>query len=66
MKVKATVSFAGTVTMAVNEVRDLPNEVATPLLSCGYLIPADDETDDAPAPERKPRAKKSAKKNEEE
>ena len=65
MKVKATVSFAGAVTMAMNEVRDLPDEVAASFLSCGYVVPAE-ETDDAPAPERKPRAKKSAKKSEEE
>lgn len=61
MKVKATVSFAGPVSMAVNEIRDLPDEVASSFLSCGYVVPAED---DAPEKETK-RAKKPAKKNEE-
>lgn len=56
MKVRATVSFAGSVTMAVNEVRELPEAVASPLISCGYLIPAE---------EAKKQAKKPAKKSEE-
>ena len=55
MKVKATVSFAGEVTMAVNEVRELPEAVASPLLSCGYVIPA----------EKEKKTKKPAEKNEE-
>lgn len=37
MKVKATVSFAGQICMAANEVRDVPEDVAAPLLACGYL-----------------------------
>lgn len=64
MKVKATVSFAGPVTMAVNEVRDLPEEVASSFLSCGYVVPVEGE-DNAPSTEQKPRSKKTSKKNEE-
>ena len=56
MKVKATTSFAGAITMAVNEVRELPSEVASPLLACGYLVPVED----------KEKAKKPAKKAAEE
>ena len=37
MKVKATVSFAGELSMAAGEVRDAPKDVAAPLLKCGYL-----------------------------
>lgn len=37
MKVKATVSFAGELSMAAGEVRDVPRDVAAPLLKCGYL-----------------------------
>jgi len=37
MKVKATVSFAGELSMAAGEVRDVPKDVAAPLLKCGYL-----------------------------
>ena len=40
MTVKATVSFAGEVTMAVGEVRELPETVAAPLIKCGYLTEA--------------------------
>ena len=64
MKVKATVSFAGAVTMAMNEVRDLPDEVAASFLSCGYAVPAE-ETKEAPSTEQKTRSRKTSKKNEE-
>lgn len=37
MRVKAKVSFAGAVCMAAGEVRDIPKDVAAPLLECGYL-----------------------------
>ena len=37
MKVKAAVSFAGELSMAAGEVRDVPKDVAAPLLKCGYL-----------------------------
>lgn len=37
MKAKATVSFAGEISMAAGEVRDVPKDVAAPLLKCGYL-----------------------------
>lgn len=59
MRVKATISFAGEVCMAQNEVRDVPEDVAAPLLNCGYLV----EAVDPPAPEpgsEKKRGKKEA------
>lgn len=49
MKVRAKVSFAGEVSMAAGEVRDVEERVAAPLVACGYL---------APAEERKPVKKK--------
>ena len=42
MKVKAKVSFAGEVSMFPGEVRDIPDEVAAPLLECGYLAALDE------------------------
>ena len=41
MKVKATTSFAGEICMAAGEVRDVPEDVAAPLLRCGYLEPVE-------------------------
>ena len=38
MVVKATVSFAGQVSMAADEVRNIPDEVAAPLIRDGYLV----------------------------
>lgn len=50
MKVKATTNFAGKICMATGEVRDVPEDVAAPLLKCGYLEPVE-----APAePDQKP------------
>ena len=37
MLVRAKVSFAGQVSMAKNEVRDVPKDIAAPLLKCKYL-----------------------------
>ena len=37
MKVKATTSFAGEICMAKGEGRDVPENIAAPLLDCGYL-----------------------------
>ena len=37
VKVKAVIGFAGAVSMAAGEVRDIPEDVAAPLLKCGYL-----------------------------
>ena len=36
-KYKAKVCFAGTVSMYEGEVRELPKEVASDLVSCGYI-----------------------------
>ena len=44
MKVKATISFAGTITMAKNEVRECSNDATLQdLLKCGHVIPAEQE-----------------------
>lgn len=43
MKVKATTNFAGEVCMATGEVRDVPENIAAPLLKCGYLELAEPE-----------------------
>lgn len=37
MKYKATVSFAGNVSMYKGEIRNLKADIANPLLKCGYL-----------------------------
>ena len=38
MRVKATTSFAGAeISMFHGEVRDVPDDIAAPLLECGYL-----------------------------
>ena len=42
MKVKAKVSFAGEISMFPGEVRDIPEDVAAPLLECGYLAALDE------------------------
>lgn len=55
MKVKATTNFAGAVCMAVGEVRDVPEDVAAPLLKCGYL--------EAVEPEKGKRAPKDKTEN---
>lgn len=38
MKCRATVSFAGKISMVENEVRDVPKKDADELVSCGYLV----------------------------
>ena len=42
MKVKAKVSFAGEISMFPGEVRDITEDVAAPLLECGYLAALDE------------------------
>lgn len=42
MNVKAKVSFAGEISMFPGEVRDIPEDVAAPLLECGYLAALDE------------------------
>lgn len=42
MKVKATTSFSGTVSMSAGEERELEaGAVLTDLLSCGYVVPTE-------------------------
>ena len=44
MRVRAKVSFAGEVSMALNEVRDVPEgDVLDDLLRCGYVVPEEAE-----------------------
>lgn len=40
---RAAVSFAGQVSMAAGEVREIPEDLAAPLLRCGYLKEAEGE-----------------------
>ena len=42
MKYKATVSFAGEITMGRGEVRDVSDGIAAPLVADGYLEPMKD------------------------
>ena len=44
MRVRAKCSFAGEVSMALNEVRDVPEgDVLDDLLRCGYVVPEEAE-----------------------
>ena len=44
MRVRAKCSFAGEVSMALNEVRDVPEgDVLDDLISCGYVVPEEAE-----------------------
>ena len=44
MLVRAKCSFAGEVSMALNEVRDVPEgDVLDDLLRCGYVVPEEAE-----------------------
>ena len=69
MKVKATTNFAGEVCMATGEVRDVPENIAAPLLKCGYLELAEPEKAEEPETIEEPEKvegtskKKSAKAN---
>lgn len=57
MEVKATTSFAGEICMAAGEVRDVPEDVAAPLLKCGYLEAVetpDQTTDQEPDSQQEP------------
>lgn len=58
MKVKATTNFAGEVCMATGEVRDVPENIAAPLLKCGYLELA--EPEEAAEPEKAEEPEKAA------
>lgn len=44
MQYKATVSFAGDVTMCAGEVREIADEKAAPLVACGYIVPVEKST----------------------
>lgn len=61
MKVKATTNFAGEVCMATGEVRDVPENIAAPLLKCGYLELAEPEKAEEPEKAAGTSKKKSAK-----
>ena len=63
MKVRATAAFAGAITMAVNEERDVPEDVAAPLLKCGYVVKAEkaDVKNEAPDAKAEKAEKKATK-----
>lgn len=52
MKYKATVSFAGEITMGRGEVRDVSDDVAAPLVADGYLEPEEKAGGQADPPDR--------------
>lgn len=52
MKYKATVSFAGEITMGRGEVRDVSDDIAAPLVSDGYLEPEKEAGGQADPPDR--------------
>lgn len=59
VKVRALTPFAGLVTMGIGEVREIPDEIARDLVSCGYaeeVETAAGEEDEAP--KKKGRGKK--------
>ena len=44
MRVRAKCSFAGEVSMALNEIRDVPEgDVLDDLIRCGYVVPEEAE-----------------------
>ena len=52
MKYKATVSFAGEITMGRGEVRDVIADIAAPLVADGYLEPEGEAGGQADPPDR--------------
>lgn len=52
MKYKATVSFAGEITMGRGEVRDVSDDIAAPLVADGYLEPEGEAGSQADLPDR--------------
>lgn len=52
MKYKATVSFAGEITMGRGEVRDVSDDIAAPLVADGYLEPEKEAGGQADSPDR--------------
>ena len=60
MRIKATRSFSGLVTMAQGEERDVRLEIAEDLINAGYAESLEKKPDDKPEkqPEKKPEAKK--------
>mgnify|MGYP004549512445 FL=1 len=52
MKYKATVSFAGEITMGRGEVRDVSDDIAAPLVADGYLEPEGEAGGQADPPDR--------------
>lgn len=52
MKYKATVSFAGEITMGRGEVRDVSDDIAVPLVADGYLEPEKEAGGQADPPDR--------------
>lgn len=57
MKVKATTNFAGEICMATGEVRDVPENIAAPLLKCGYLKLAEPEKAEGTSKKKSAKAK---------
>lgn len=65
MKIKALTSFAGAATMAVGEIKDVPDAVAADVIRCGFAEAAEEPKTEAPAeeiPQEPPVEDKPAKK----
>ena len=50
MKIKATVSFAGRVTMKRGEIREISDEYAADLISAAYAVPVENNSKSAFVP----------------
>lgn len=58
MKVKATISFSGIISMSRGEVAECPEgDVLHDLLKAEYVVPADEKTAEKPESRAKKRAK---------
>lgn len=58
MKVKATISFSGIISMSRGEVAECPEgDVLRDLLKAGYVVPADEKATEKPESRAKKRAK---------
>lgn len=63
MRIRAVKSFAGAVTMAVDEVRDVCDTMADDLIRCGYAVPEEKEAESVETKRNKPSTGKGKAKN---
>lgn len=60
MKFRATVTFAGQVSMRRGEARELTADIAAPLLKCGYLEEVKENEDKRNRPKRDSKSHKGS------